>query len=461
MNSRVPIRWRITLWYAALLSATLLLFGVGLYVGLRELLYDNFQEQVRQQASLVVAGLDLTNGVPFVDQATIRDFQDDERFLRVLTADGSIVADTSAFAQIPADALAIAGFPPSTTNLTVINAGSEHFGVVSIPIVESGTTIGVVQVGIARGDIDEALRAVSLVLAIAAPLALLVAIAGGYLLSRRTLSPVVAITDMAEALQANELGTRLHLKLPNDELGRLARTFNAMLDRIEFAFERQRRFTGDAAHELRTPLSLLRSQVDLALKRDRTGEEYRAALQDIGVDLERLTTLVSTLLTLARADTGQLRIERAWTDLATVISPLLEAYAPLAAESGITLVNDASSTGVVADEDLIIQVLVNLVDNAIAHTPPGGRITVGCGEHGSSSCFWVSDTGVGIAPEHLPRVFERFYRVDTGRTRAAGGTGLGLAFCKAIADAHGGTIEVTSQPGNGSRFEFCSPVTPS
>jgi heavy metal sensor kinase len=230
-----------------------------------------------------------------------------------------------------------------------------------------------------------------------------------------------------------------------------------MLERIEEAFQRQKRFTGDAAHELRTPLSLMRSQVDLALARPRSTEEYQDALRALDGDLARLTGLVSTLLTLARADVGHLQMERTTFDLADTIDLIIEQYTVVVSDCEITLVADTLPTTLSADEDLLLQALVNLVDNAIAHTPPGGEITVGCKPTSEHVELWVEDSGSGIPPEHRSRVFDRFYRVDSGRVRERGGTGLGLAICAAIAEAHGGSIALTSELGLGTRVVIVIP----
>jgi heavy metal sensor kinase len=278
-------------------------------------------------------------------------------------------------------------------------------------------------------------------------------------LAGRALAPVAAITALAAAIGGQDLRARLHLALPDDELGRLARTFDGMLDRIEDAFERQKRFTGDAAHELRTPLSLLRTRLELSLARPRTNEEYRETITEAEADVERLSGLVATLLTLARADAGRLSLERSHVDLAETVAAVGEQYALTAAEAGVTLAREAVSTPLVADEDLLLQVLVNLVDNALKHTPAGGQVTIGCRPDGADVRLWVEDTGVGIPEEHQARVFDRFYRVDTGRARAAGGTGLGLAMCHAIIAAHGGSIALGSRGGHGTRVEAILPAT--
>jgi heavy metal sensor kinase len=292
---------------------------------------------------------------------------------------------------------------------------------------------------------------------LAAPIVLLTAAGGGYLLAGRALAPVAEITRMASVIGAADLHARIDLPLPDDELGRLASTFNDMLGRIEDAFERQRRFTGDAAHELRTPLSLMRSQVDLSLARPRTAADYREALEGIDADLGRLTGLIGTLLTLARSDTGRLMIEHVSIDLADTIAVILEQYSAIASDAGIVL-NDASSPSpLIGDDDLLVQVLVNLLDNAIAHTPSGGAITVGCCAEVNSVRFWVHDQGIGISTEHLPRIFDRFYRVDESRQRARGGAGLGLSICRAIVDAHGGRIELVSTQGAGTKVDVVLP----
>jgi heavy metal sensor kinase len=465
VTARLPIRWRLTLWYAALLAAALALFGLALYLGLRHLLYEDFREQVERQSDFALAAVRLGPTGPTLDAATIASMQDDEHFVRLFDADGRIVVDTYQDDEDEDDdeplvdptlvAAALAG-----ETRTTMQAGDDWpLRIVTRPVRSGDAIVGVLQVGMSREDADEVLRLVLVVLGIAAPLVLLLAAGGGYLLAGRALAPVAAITDLAGSIGGQDLHARLNLDLLDDELGRLAHTFDAMLARIEDAFERQRRFTGDAAHELRTPLSLMRSQVDLALVRLRSPREYQEALRGLDEDLERLTGLVNALLTLARADTGRMPLERAPMDLAETVSLSLEHYAPLAAEAGIDLVEESSPAPLVGDQDLLVQVLVNLLDNALAHTPSGGRIVAGCRREGERVRLWVADTGQGIVAEDQARVFDRFYRVDTGRAREQGGAGLGLAICKAIAEAHGGTIGLTSRVGAGTRVEVVLPAS--
>lgn len=453
------IRWRLTLWYTAFLLGTLIVSGIGIYVGLSHVLRDNFADQVKQEARLAQAGVSKANGTLTLDPAILASFDDHDRFIRLVTDTGAVVVDTSD----PEDEAPLlrSRKGPSDSIFEWVGLDGTAFGIASVPVVIDGALAGRVEVGVSRSDIDETLHTLKVIFAVALPLLLGLSIIGGYLISGRALAPVDAITSMAASIRPDDLGKRIELDLPDDELGRLARTFNAMLQRIETAFERQRQFTGNAAHEMRTPLSLMRSQVELTLARTRRPTEYQEALTGLQGDIDRLTAIVSMLLALARADSETLQLVREPSDLGEIVPLVLGSYTAQAEGAEVRLVDRSTPTPVQVDDDLIVQLLVNLIDNALAHTPPGGTIAVGSGVSARGACLWVEDTGSGVAPEHQERIFERFYRADPGRSRGEGGVGLGLAFCKAIADAHGGKLTVKSELGNGARFEFCLPaITP-
>jgi heavy metal sensor kinase len=499
MIRRWPVRLRLTLWFTALLAAVLALFGTIVFLGLRERLYASFDEQLLDQATLALATIEVRNGVPQLAPGA----EGAEYFLRLVDANGHVVSPPDErFGEVPLDPSAVAAALGGRTQFVLVSmqelqsetpdqadagiqdaqtdpggqdapadqgapddprnqatSGMTTLRLVTLPVRLNGTgpIVGALQVGLDRDDINEALGQLLTVLTLASPLVLFIAATGGYLLAGRVLAPVAAITRLAGRISERDLHTRLDLDLPDDELGRLARTFDAMLARIEEAFERQRRFTADAAHELRTPLALMRAQVDLALARRRSADAYREALVGLDGDLQRLTGLVGTLLTLARADTGRLVPESAPFDLADTIALVAEQYAPLADEAGVSLRADVEPTPTVADEDLLMQVLVNLVDNALAHTPQTGIVTIGCRANNGQVHLWVADTGSGIAADHLPRVFDRFYRSDSGRARERGGAGLGLAISRAIVEAHGGTIALASQAGQGTCVDLTLP----
>jgi heavy metal sensor kinase len=287
---------------------------------------------------------------------------------------------------------------------------------------------------------------------------LLVAWLGGSFLAARALRPVDRITRAAAGLNAENLSMRLPTPQMNDEFGRQTAAFNTMLDRLERAFERQRRFTADASHELRTPLSVIRSLAEVALISPRDEAYDRRVYTSIAEETERLGRLVESLLVLARADDGR-GLELSPVDLDEIVIGVGERVAERAASQRVELVLEAPRRCPVrGDSTWLMQLVLNLVDNALRHTPAGGRITLTAVCSSTVAAVSVSDTGPGIAPEHLPRLFERFYRADDARSRATGGVGLGLAICEWIARAHHGELSVRSEVGRGSVFTLQLPL---
>jgi len=250
----------------------------------------------------------------------------------------------------------------------------------------------------------------------------------------------------------------------DDELGRLARTLNAMLGRLERAFHRQRQFTDDASHELRSPLAVIEAEATLALRRDRGAADYRESLSVIAEESASMNRLIDQLLTLARGDAGEEAINCQQIDLANLITETVNVMHPLAEEKGLKLaaipsIREGPGIRVPGDETQLRRVLTNLVENAIRHTGIGGAITVSAERTESMIELRVRDTGCGISEDHLPHIFERFYRADTTRSRHSGGSGLGLAICMQIVQAHGGRITVESELGVGSSFVVLLPAS--
>lgn len=317
---------------------------------------------------------------------------------------------------------------------------------------------------------DEArqLRQLLLALLLAAPATLLLAALGGYWLAARAMRPVRLIGRAAEAIGATDLSRRL--RLPHrDELGELAASLDRMLDRLEGAFARQRQFTADASHELRTPLTIVALEADYALAAPRAPEEYARALTAIRVEAAAMARLVNELLILARADAGQLALAREPLDLSDLALIAVERLAPLARGRGVVLAaGDLPELSISGDRAYLLQMLANLVENAIKYTAGHGRrVCVSTGAQGIAHAWVrVADDGPGIAPEHLPHLFERFYRADPSRARspdegnagcAPGGSGLGLAIVRWVARAHGGDVLVRSAAGQGTTVEVCLP----
>jgi two-component system, OmpR family, sensor kinase len=286
-----------------------------------------------------------------------------------------------------------------------------------------------------------------------------IGLCGGWLLSRRVTQPLQTISATARAISASDLSRRIAVEEADSELGSLAQTLNETFSRLETAFERQVRFTADASHELRTPLSIIHSHAELALTRDRTAPEYKQAIETCLRAAKRTKSLVEALLVLARADAGKLDLKCERFDLQDAAAEALVMVESRAQERNVSVETDLQTVELEADRTRILQLLTNLLVNAIQYNRPGGRVVLTITPAGAEAILKVADTGVGIADQDQPHVFERFFRVDKARSREAGGSGLGLAICQSIVEAHHGTISFTSRPGEGTTFTVRLPLS--
>lgn len=287
--------------------------------------------------------------------------------------------------------------------------------------------------------------------------AFVLGLAGGWVLSQKSVRPVRDISRVAAEVTEKELSARIDTAAMDVEFAGLAETLNDTFARLETAFAQQVEFTADASHELRTPLAVLRMHLELALSKERTGEEYRETLRTCLRAAGRMSSLVESLLGLARMDAGGMALESGLVDLGAVVAAAVEDARPLAEAKGIRLAADAASATVLGDRGRLGQLFTNLLANAVAYSPRGASVSVAVRGEGGRVTATVADTGVGIAPGHLPDIFRRFYRVNKERSRDGGGSGLGLSICKMIAEAHGGAIAARSRVGVGSTFTVTLP----
>jgi heavy metal sensor kinase len=300
------------------------------------------------------------------------------------------------------------------------------------------------------------LRLVALNLVLVGGVILLLGLTGGWWLAGRAIRPIEDISATAARISDGDLSRRISLAETQTELGRLAAVLNATFARLEAAFAQQKQFTSDAAHELRTPVSVMLTQTQLSLSRERHPAEYRQTIETCQRAAQRMRRLIESLLALARLDAGQEPIKHLSLDLAAVTRECTELVRPLAEERGITLVLETQPAGCAGDSERLAQVVTNLLTNAIQYNRPNGEVRVATRLEDQTALLTVRDTGAGIPAEDLPRVFERFYRSDKSRT--TGGNGLGLSICQAIITAHGGSIEVASEPGAGTTFTVRLPA---
>jgi signal transduction histidine kinase len=285
---------------------------------------------------------------------------------------------------------------------------------------------------------------------------LLLGLMVGARLVSRAIKPIEDISATAVKISAGDLSQRINVAEAESELGQLASVLNSTFARLDAAFAQQKQFASDAAHELRTPVSVMLTQTQTALNRERTAPEYRETVEVCQSAAQRMRKLIGALLELARLDAGQEQMKRQCFDFSTTVADCVELVKPLAEESGVKIFTELSPLEISGDSERLAQVATNLLTNAIQYNKPGGEVRIKLASQGSLAILTVSDTGNGISREDLPHVFRRFYRGDKSRT--GGNTGLGLAIAKAIAEAHGGTIEVSSEEGTGSAFTVRLPV---
>jgi heavy metal sensor kinase len=306
--------------------------------------------------------------------------------------------------------------------------------------------------------VEQQLGEIATVLVLGLPVIVVLAGIGGYVLARRALAPIDHLAGEARRITAERLHERLSVANEHDEIGRLAAVINDTLGRLESSFDQLRRFTGDASHELRTPLAVIRGIGELGLAETRTPQEYRDAMGSMLEEVDRLTRLVDTLLRLSRGDAGTVRLSPSSVDLAELAREVVASLSILAEERRQCLSVEASRPVPVRVDRLVLRdAIANLVDNAIKYGPAGSTIVVRVESDTRSAALTVTDQGPGIPLEHRARIFDRFYRVDEGRSREMGGTGLGLAIAKWAVEANGGAVAV-APAGAGSSFKIVLPL---
>jgi heavy metal sensor kinase len=454
------IRVRFALWATALILAFLATFGAGVYFTFSRSLYGTVDDTLVLSAQQVLASLREDNGnleMPPSDTnaphlAEFQAFTQRGQTLIILSSDSEVLEAVGPHGLEP---LRISQSLSQPEFQTLAEAKEvDRIRVYTLPVIESGQVLGWVQTMQSLGGAEESLDRLRTVLLIGVGLLSFLAGFAGYFLAARALTPIDKITNTAHRISTEDLSARLNLPDHGDEISRLANTFDEMLARIESGFDRERQFTADASHELRTPLTAMQTILSFIRERERPAKEYRQALDDLAEETDRLQGLVEDLLQLARGERG-LELNREPIELAALLADVADSLNPLAENKSLTLTCDLPPSLVISgDMDLLIRLIVNLLDNAIKYTEHGS-ITLSAEEKDKWAVIEVDDAGIGIPPEHLPHIFERFYTVDAARS--SNGTGLGLSIARQIVEAHGGRIEVQSEANRGTRFTVYLP----
>jgi heavy metal sensor kinase len=459
MSFSLSIGVKLTLWYTACMAVALCALTILAFFGMRHSIYSTVDEQLQDRTGAVQRAVDHSLQAGNIEILKHELDEDSELrprsdLLQVWDDHDSLIYQSI---SLKGNSLPLSRKPSRASTMWI--------GGVPIRVLQSAISLnkGVyhIQVAARMEEFDEALGRFLRRLLIFAPLALVLASVLGYWISRKALAPVDHITLAAQQISARNLSARLSVPSSGDELQRLAETLNHMLTRIERALERINRFSADASHELRTPITVMRTRVELALRRPRTVVESQQTLEQLHIELIRASDLLDNLMLLARADSGAEQLRIAPVNLDGTLKDVLAQVTPLADERGVSL-NSAlpdDPIWIAADRQLLQRLFLILIDNAVKYTPITGEVSMTVATTDGTAIVSVQDTGIGIADDDLPHIFDRFYRADKARSRQLGGAGLGLSIGRWIAEAHGGSIQVESQYGSGSTFKVVLPIT--
>jgi heavy metal sensor kinase len=451
------VRARLTLWYTAILALVLIIFSAVSYGLLARAIRAENDASLADTAHEFAAAFDPADRSRGRD--VLLDFRYSDRQILVLSPKGEIVAGSNKIG--PKVRGRIQSFiRAGGTGLDTIPGGEEGDGIriIATPINVVGTGYTVV---VARNLSEQAdrLESAARALFFGIPLALIVAAAGGYLLARKSFAPVTTMSLKARQIGAETLDERIEIGNERDELGFLAATLNGLLERLQVAFDSQRRFMADASHELRTPIAIIQGEADVALARNRDAADYRESIEVMQRAARKLTRIVQNLFLLARGDAGRYPISMSRFYLGEVVADCIRGMRSVAQARGVELSCAASEDIViVADEELINRLVLNLVENAVKFTPSGGKVHVGVSARDGNCTIRVADTGPGIAPADQTRIFERFFRGDRARPHDAGGAGLGLPIARWIAEVHGGELRLDHSDAAGTVFVAVLPL---
>jgi two-component system OmpR family sensor kinase len=455
----VPLKARLTLWYVTLFAVIVAAWSVLVVVVVRADLYSNLDRSLSLRAAQIAQDFKDADESDFPDiiAAPFSGVPGPEAIAQLLSPAGVVLqysGDAVASRTVaPSSLVRKAAASDAAQSKVTIRGVSYRLLVVRVP-----SRNELILVGAQTNATDESIRLLILIMLVSGPLVVLAAAAGGWVLARRALQPVDSMTSAAAGIGIDRLGDRVPVPPGKDELSRLAATLNTMLGRLEDGVEAKRRLIADASHELQTPLAVMRTELDVSLASPSLSPEAVEVLESTREETDRMTRIVRNLLTLARADEGTLQLLRARVDLRDVAQQAADSLEVLAREQGVGITVSGEPAIVDADAEFLRIVLVNLIENAIKYSGEGAQVTIGSCVRDENGIVSVSDTGPGIPVRAQRLVFDRFYRLDRSRSKENGGSGLGLAISQEIVEAHGGAIELASEPGHGSTFTVSLPL---
>ncbi len=471
------LRFKLTLWYVLILGILLISFSSFLYLTLSRSLYRDVDHKLRSLAELIAS--ESTSplskfGFGNIDQAleASMNLKPIGKFIQVLDESGRIgrTSENLKSVQLPISLNALRnGSKGLITYETNHSLGNTPLRIITYPVKENNQVTKMIQVASSLEDVEDALNTLLIILIVTVPSVLMIASLGGQFLANKALKPVDRVTQTARMITSQNLNQRIQTLKVKDEISRLIDTFNEMISRLDQSFRQIKQFTTDASHELKTPLTILKGEVEVALRKKRPLHEYEQILESNLEEIDRMSKIVEDLLLLSKADIGEIRLNREDIHLTRFISGLTEQMKILAQPKNIRIEisNHQNEIHVFGDTLRMRELFINLIENGIKYTEAGGSILITLTKETGGSVnpltpkekkaatfakIIVADTGIGIAKEDQDKIFNRFFRVDKARSREQGGSGLGLSICKWIVEAHQGEITVESEPGKGSSF---------
>lgn len=456
----LPVKARLTLLYLTLFAVIVGAWSVFVVVLVRADLYAGLDRAIDSRASQLVLNISGSGTGQFRDvtDSTLTGLPPAESTAQLLTSTGTVIessGDTMSVEPLVSRSVLSRALRTGTASVhTVTDRGGERFRVLIARVPGSNR---LVVVGTSTENADASIQRLALIMLLSGPLALLAAGAAGWLLAGRALAPVARMSAIADEIGIEALGERVPVPLGRDELSGLASTMNRMLDRLETGIRAKRQLIADASHELQTPLAVMRTELDVSLASGTLPEEAVEVLESAREETDRMARIVRNLLTLARFDEGTLRLLRQPVDIRQLAADVIGSLGTPAREASVNVTARGDRIEVPADPEYLRVAVVNIVENAVKYAGPGAHVTVETLLHDGQATLSVADTGPGIPAHALPHIFDRFYRADASRTHQSGGSGLGLAISRQIVEAHGGHLEVESEPGRGTRFTIWLP----
>jgi heavy metal sensor kinase len=453
------IRARLTGWYALALTAMMVVYATATFVAVRHEFLEQLDERLHDDFEVAEDRLtrEADGTIRWAD-AHQEAHDDEARVYEVWSPTGEQIHSSGA--QTPLPPLALAQTATSYRYETII-ANGERWRTIAAPVTIGGHNL-VLRVSRSEERVREELSEVLVVLVLGLPLVVALAAVGGYLLARRALAPIDHLASEAQRITADRLHERLKVPNERDEIGRLTGVINQTIARLESSFDQLRRFTADSSHELRTPLAVVRGIGEAAVAERRSPAEYEEAIGSMLEEIDRMSSLVDTLLRLSHGDAGTIRLSREAIDLDQLARDVAASLGILAEERNQKVIVDATSQVTVnADRLVLREAVTNVLDNAIKYGPDGSTVTMRIDRVGDEGLLAITDEGPGVAAEHRDRIFNRFFRIDEARSRERGGAGLGLAIAKWAVEIHGGRITVHERRGGGSEFRIHLPLAES